>query len=440
MSVENKAQTLANAQGDIEKTAAYKNLVSFFDQGTFTQIDAYAKSQDNFAEVVAGYGTVNSCPVYAFAQNNDICGGAMSKAQAAKLKKVYDLAVKTGTPVVGFYDSVGAKLSEGIDMLSSYGAVLNSVGNLSGVVPQVSVVLGTCLGTGALNAVSADFVIMSEKAQLSLDIQGECGSASAVAQNGISHITAKDTKEAIEKAQQLITMLPSNNLSVSPLMDDDEPKAEGKCPISAIVDADSYISLQRGYGNEVSVGLARLVGSVVGIVATKGGVLDAEACNKMTGFVRFCDAFAIPVVTLADSQGFATVAEAARVSAAYAEATTVKATVITGKAYGAFYIAVAGTGANADITMAWTDSVISPLPPVTGAAIMWQDRMNVAKDKRDEVVKQYEAEECSAFKAAGEGYVEDVINPDDTRLKLYSAITMLSGKRVTSLPKKHGTI
>ena len=160
----------------------------------------------------------------------------------------------------------------------------------------------------------------------------------------------------------------------------------------------------------------------------------------MTGFVRFCDAFAIPVVTLADSQGFATVAEAARVSAAYAEATTVKATVITGKAYGAFYIAVAGTGANADITMAWTDSVISPLPPVTGAAIMWQDRMNVAKDKRDEVVKQYEAEECSAFKAAGEGYVEDVINPDDTRLKLYSAITMLSGKRVTSLPKKHGTI
>lgn len=443
MSTGNKLETLAKAQEEIEKTSAYKNLLLLFDEGSFSQIDTFAKSDDSYAEVVAGYGTVNSCPAYAFAQNSDICAGAMSKAQAAKLKKVYDLAVKTGTPVIGLYDSVGAKLTQGVDMLASYGAVLNSISNLSGVVPQISVILGPCIGTGALNAVSADFVIMSQKAQLSLDVTGaENSGADEAAKSGISHITAKNTKEAIEKAKELITLLPSNNLSISPLTDADEPapKSDCQCPISKIADADSFISLQKEYGKQAVTGLGRIAGTAVGFVATKGGILDGNSCNKIAKFVRFCDAFAIPVITLADSQGFSSVLEAAKVSSAYAEATTVKATVITGQAYGAFYIAVAGTGANADLTLAWADAVISPLAPVTGAAVMWQDKMNVPKAERAKLVEQYKTEMCSAFDAAAAGYVEDVINPEDTRFKLYSAIQMLAGKRVTTLPKKHGTI
>lgn len=436
MSTEN----LSTIKAEIEKSSAYKNLSNLFDEGTFTQIDAYTISGENPTEVIAGYGTVNSCPVYAFAQNSDICGGAMSKAHSAKLQKVYDLAEKTGTPVIGMYDSVGAKLSEGIDMLGSYGAVLNSVSKLSGVVPQISVVLGNCLGTGALNAVSADFVIMSEKAKLSLDVTGKNSSADNVAKQGISHITVKDTESAIEKAKELITLLPPNNLSVSPVMDADEPASDAKCPITKIVDVDSFVQLKKEYGTQAVVGLGRIVGSVAGFVATKGGVLDADSSNKIASFVRFCDAFAIPVVTLADSEGFSNVTEAAKVTSAYADATTVKATVITGKAYGAFYIAVAGAAANADITFAVENAVISPLAPVTGAAIMWADKMAVSKAERENVVIQYEKEECTALKAAASGYVNDVILSEDIRFKLYTALEMLAGKRVATMPKKHGTI
>lgn len=433
-------ENLSTIKAEIEKSSAYKNLSNLFDEGTFTQIDAYTMSGDNPAEVVAGYGTVNSCPVYAFAQNSDVFGGAMSKAHAAKLKKVYDLAEKTGTPVVGLYDSVGAKLTEGIDMLGSYGAVLNSVSRLSGVVPQISVVLGNCLGTGALNAVSADVVIMSEKAKLSLDVTGENSSAEDAAKMGISHITVKDTDSAIEKAKEIITLLPSNNLSVSPVMDADEPADDAKCPITKIVDADTFVQFKKEYGTQAVIGLGRIAGVVSGFVATKGGVLDADSSNKMASFVRFCDAFAIPVVTLADSEGFASVTDAAKVTSAYADATTVKATVITGKAYGAFYIAVAGAAANADITFALDTASISPLAPVAAAAIMWEDKMSAPKAEREKVAAQYEKEECSPAKAAAVGYVNDVITSADVRFKLYTALEMLSGKRVATMPKKHGTI
>lgn len=436
MSVEN----LSKIKSEIEKSSAYKNLSNLFDEGTFTQIDAYTMSGANPTEVIAGYGTVNSCPVYAFSQNSDISGGAMSKAHAAKLKKIYDLAEKTGTPVIGMYDSVGAKLAEGIDMLGSYGAVINSVSKLSGVVPQISVVLGNCLGTGALNAVSADFVIMSKKAKLSLAVTGENADAKSAESQGIVDIVVKDTNEAIEKAKELVTLLPSNNLSVAPVMDADEPAGDGKCPIKNIVDADTFVQFKENYGTQAVVGLGRIVGAVSGIVATKGGVLDADSASKIADFVSFCDAFGLPVVTLANSEGFATVKEATKVTSAYADATTVKVTVITGKAYGAFYIAVAGAAANADITFAVENAVISPLAPVTGAAVMWADKMNVPKDERTKVVAQYEKEECSATKAAATGYVNDVVSTEDIRFKVYTALEMLAGKRVATMPKKHGTI
>ncbi|MEF2918859.1 MAG: carboxyl transferase domain-containing protein [Acutalibacteraceae bacterium] len=436
MSVEN----LSKIKSEIEKSSAYKNLSNLFDEGTFTQIDAYTMSGANPTEVIAGYGTVNSCPVYAFSQNSDISGGAMSKAHAAKLKKIYDLAEKTGTPVIGMYDSVGAKLAEGIDMLGSYGAVINSVSKLSGVVPQISVVLGNCLGTGALNAVSADFVIMSKKAKLSLAVTGENADAKSAESQGIVDIVVKDTNEAIKKAKELVTLLPSNNLSVAPVMDADEPAGDGKCPIKNIVDADTFVQFKENYGTQAVVGLGRIVGAVSGIIATKGGVLDADSASKIADFVSFCDAFGLPVVTLANSEGFATVKEATKVTSAYADATTVKVTVITGKAYGAFYIAVAGAAANADITFAVENAVISPLAPVTGAAVMWADKMNVPKDERTKVVAQYEKEECSATKAAATGYVNDVVSTEDIRFKVYTALEMLAGKRVATMPKKHGTI
>ncbi len=436
MSTEN----LSAIKAVIEKSSAYKNLSELFDEGTFTQIDAYTMSGDNPTEVIAGYGTVNSCPVYAFAQNSDICGGAMSKAHASKLQKVYDLAEKTGTPVVGMYSSAGAKLSEGMDMLGSYGTVLNSVSRLSGVVPQISVILGSCLGTGALNAVSADIIVMSEKASLSLSVTGENSSAECAEKSGISHITAKNTKEAIEKTKELITLLPSNNLSVPPITDADEPEDNAGCLVKQVVDKDTFINLKKAYGEQAVTGLGRIAGTVVGIVATKGGITDKASAEKITGFVRFCDAFAIPVITFADSEGFADVKDAVKVASAYADATTVKITVIKGKAYGAFYLAMAGSAANADITYALDNASVSPLAPVTGAAIMWADRMAAPRKEREQIVKEYEQNECNSQKAAAYGYVNDVIAKEDVRFKLYTSLEMLAGKRVSTMPKKHATI
>ncbi len=436
MSTEN----LSAIKAVIEKSSAYKNLSELFDEGTFTQIDAYTMSGDNPTEVIAGYGTVNSCPVYAFAQNSDICGGAMSKAHASKLQKVYDLAEKTGTPVVGMYSSAGAKLSEGMDMLGSYGTVLNSVSKLSGVVPQISVILGSCLGTGALNAVSADIIVMSEKASLSLSVTGENSSAECAEKSGISHITAKNTKEAIEKTKELITLLPSNNLSVPPITDADEPEDNAGCLVKQVVDKDTFINLKKAYGEQAVTGLGRIAGTVVGIVATKGGITDKASAEKITGFVRFCDAFAIPVITFADSEGFADVKDAVKVTSAYADATTVKITVIKGKAYGAFYLAMAGSAANADITYALDNASVSPLAPITGAAIMWADRMAAPRKEREQIVKEYEQNECNSQKAAAYGYVNDVIAKEDVRFKLYTSLEMLAGKRVSTMPKKHATI
>ena len=436
MSTEN----LSAIKAVIEKSSAYKNLSELFDEGTFTQIDAYTMSGENPTEVIAGYGTVNSCPVYAFVQNSDICGGAMSKAHASKLQKVYDLAEKTGTPVVGMYSSAGAKLSEGMDMLGSYGTVLNSVSRLSGVVPQISVILGSCLGTGALNAVSADIIVMSEKASLSLSVTGENSSAECAEKSGISHITAKNTKEAIEKTKELITLLPSNNLSVPPITDADEPDDNAGCLVKQVVDKHTFINLKKAYGEQAVTGLGRIAGTVVGIVATKGGVTDKASAEKITEFVRFCDAFAIPVITFADSEGFADVKDAVKVASAYADATTVKITVIKGKAYGAFYLAMAGSAANADITYALDNASVSPLAPVTGAAIMWADRMAAPRKEREQIVKEYEQNECNSQKAAAYGYVNDVIAKEDVRFKLYTSLEMLAGKRVSTMPKKHATI
>ncbi len=441
MSMEQKQQLLSQAKAAIENTSAYKNLQLLFDGGVFSEIDAYAKSENGYAEVIAAYGMANGCPIFAFAQNSDIAGGAMSTAQAAKLKKLYSLAVKTGAPVVGLYDSTGARLMQGVDMLSSFGSILNSVSTLSGVVPQISVVLGACLGIGALNASGADFVILSEKARLSLATNGEGGSCEDAENYGLSHLTAKNTEEAIEKARTLLGFMPSNNLSPAPAADTDEPEdPQNTDVIKSVFDNGSFLELQSAFGKNAVVGFARLYGSVAGIVKTNGQTLLQDDCTKIARFVKFCDAFTIPVVTFADSKGFGCLKAASHLTAAYADATTVKVTVITGEAYGAFYVAVAGSGANTDVTLAWANAAISPLPPEAGAAIMWEDKMNAPRDTRQELVKTYKEKECSAFKAAANGYVQDVIAPQDTRNKLFSALDMLSGKRVSRLPKKHGTI
>ncbi len=445
MSIESKLAFLQETKAANAQTKAYQRLQLLFDEGTFVEIDSFTKSGDGRAEAAAGFGSVDGCPVYAFAQNSDVEGGAMSKAQAAKICKVYELAEKTGAPVVGIYDSIGARLNESCEMLAAYGDVMLKANNLSGVVPQIAVIAGPCLGASSMIAAAADVVIMSEDGQFALQTNGEGGDLKEASESGLVHLTAKDDKEAVAKARELITLLSSNNLSGAPITDFADSAAEtdgefGASIIAAVMDQDSFIEFQAGFGAGFIAGLAKLGGNTVGVVASEEKTADGKACEKAARLVRFCDAFAIPVITFVNAESFCCIKAACKLTNAYAEATTAKISVITGEAYGAVYMALAGAAAGVDVAYAWPTASISALNPTTAAVMLWSDKLKGSSNPtadRAKLIAEYKDQEACPFKAAGDGFVQDVIEPSETRLKLYAALDMLAGKRVTRLPKKH---
>lgn len=445
MSIESKLAFLQETKAANAQTKAYQRLQLLFDEGTFVEIDSFTKSGDGRAEAAAGFGSVDGCPVYAFAQNSDVEGGAMSKAQAAKICKVYELAEKTGAPVVGIYDSIGARLNESCEMLAAYGDVMLKANNLSGVVPQIAVIAGPCLGASSMIAAAADVVIMSEDGQFALQTNGEGGDLKEASESGLVHLTAKDDKEAVAKARELITLLPSNNLSGAPITDFADSAAEtdgesGASIIAAVMDQDSFIEFQAGFGAGFIAGLAKLGGNTVGVVASEEKTADGKACEKAARLVRFCDAFAIPVITFVNAESFCCIKAACKLTNAYAEATTAKISVIIGEAYGAVYMALAGAAAGVDVAYAWPTASISALNPTTAAVMLWSDKLKGSSNPtadRAKLIAEYKDQEACPFKAAGDGFVQDVIEPSETRLKLYAALDMLAGKRVTRLPKKH---
>lgn len=447
MSVQSKIDALQTAREQITSSKAYQRLAKLFDDGVFTEIDSFAKSADGFAEVVAGRGNIGGIGVYAYAQNPDNAGGAMSKAQAAKIKKVFDLALKTGEPVVSIFDSIGGRIDQGSDLLGAYGDVLRYSSNLSGVVPQISVVLGNCCGTQALIAVSGDIVVMSADAKLTLNTDGSESSAKINAAHGVAHIVEDSEDKAIEKTKKIVNMLPSNNLDYAGTVEFEDAQQDSSDIIKTVIDGGSGIEFQAEYGKSVRTVLATVEGATVGVVSSADKILDGKGTAKAARFIRFCDAFGIPVITLLDAEKFECIKSAAKLSSAYAEATTAKVTVITGDAYGAVYIAAAGTGAAADVTYAWVGASVSALSPEAAAVITLGDdfggKLAGAKDpkaERAKIIAEFKDENLSAEKAAADGYVQDVILPEETRGKVIAALDMLSDKRVSTLPKKHNNL
>ncbi len=431
----------------IKDTDARKRLVSLFDDGVFTEIDAFAKSSNGDVEVVAGFGTVNGAPVYAFSQDVSVNGGAVSVAQCAKIKKIYDLASKTGCPVVGIYDSNGMDLKEGFEGLSAYGEIVKASTSVSGVVPQISIVVGAAVGTTALIADMADVVVAVKDADFYVTAPSEV-TAEACAQEGTVDILADDFDSAVKAVRDIITLVPSNNLSTPPVYDFTDPAAAadtGACAadiIKAAADEGSVIELKEKYAENCITALATVAGSTVGFVGFDGKSVCPSCAYKAEAFVKFCDAFNIPIVTLLSANGLRKEREnqmliaAAKLTAAYATATCPKISVITGKAVGAAYIMLAGRGSNADLVYAWDTSVVSPLDTKAAVAFLYNDRL-ANGENRAELEKEYEENLASPFTAAACGAIDDVFVPAETRAKIVAALDVLAGKRETTLPRKH---
>lgn len=431
----------------IKDTDARKRLVSLFDDGVFTEIDAFAKSSNGDVEVIAGFGTVNGAPVYAFSQDVSVNGGAVSVAQCAKIKKIYDLASKTGCPVVGIYDSNGMDLKEGFEGLSAYGEIVKASTSVSGVVPQISIVAGAAVGTTALIADMADVVVAVKDADFYVTAPSEV-TAEACAQEGTVDILADDFDSAVKAVRDIITLVPSNNLSTPPVYDFTDPAAAadtGACAadiIKAAADEGSVIELKEQYAENCITALATVAGSTVGFVGFDGKSVCPSCAYKAEAFVKFCDAFNIPIVTLLSANGLRKEREnqmliaAAKLTAAYATATCPKISVITGKAVGAAYIMLAGRGSNADLVYAWDTSVVSPLDTKAAVAFLYNDRL-ANGENRAELEKEYEENLASPFTAAACGAIDDVFVPAETRAKIVAALDVLAGKRETTLPRKH---
>ncbi|WP_407382980.1 carboxyl transferase domain-containing protein [Ruminococcus sp.] len=422
-----------------EKYSSYDVLNALFDEGSFSETDAYLKSAGGEAEAVTGFGTVDGVPVFAFAQNVDVCGGAMSKAQAKKITKLYQAALKTGAPVVGFYHSIGGRLEQKYEMLSAYGDILRKSTKLSGVVPQISVVLGNCLGTSALIAAAADYVIMEKEAKLSVDTTGEKACCQCNLRSGMASFVCEGYLSCVDQAKKLLGYFPANNLEPAPAFETvPSYAAPDKLP-KYFADDNSLLCVGGGYGEPVCTAFGRVNGSPVGIVVTKGGTISSDGAKKIMKHVRFCDAFSIPVITIADAEAFDSLSDASKLVSVYAEATSPKIALISGTAVGAVYIALAGSASGADLVYALPDAVVSPVAPKAAAFILDDSIANAPVAEQEALAAAFVKANLSAVKAAEDGYVDDIVEAEGLREKMIAALDMLSSKRVTTLPKKHTT-
>lgn len=429
-------------------------LASFFDEGAYTVL--FARSA-----VSAAFGSANGQPVYAICQD----GEAVTVADVDKCVKVLDMAVKTGNPVVTFYDSTGACLSEGLGVLTAQARWTEKIAQISGVVPQLAVVTGVCGVSSALAAAAADVCIAAEGCEIFFTapftsaaagdkVEG-AGSAELAAKAGVAAVVAKDAAEAVATAARLVAMLPANNLSAPAMFDAAEPAAAldlnkytAAGAAAAVVDADSAVELFGGFAKGVYTALATVAGNPVGVVATEPGALCRYSVSKAARFVRLCDAFSLPVVTLVNSEGFSAsvsedvagaIREAARLAGTYADATTARVAVLTGKAVGPVYTALA----NADLTIAVQGCTVSAVDPKVAVTVLYKDEL----DASDNIVNAtaakasaYAAESCSADAALVAGVADFAVAPAQVRSTLAAALDMLATKRTQRLPKKHGNM
>jgi len=485
-------------QHSMGKLTARERLALLLDPESFVELDAFVthRSTDfGLAEqkilgdgVVTGYGTVDGRRVFVFSQDFTVFGGSLSEAYAEKICKVMDLAMKVGAPVIGLNDSGGARIQEGVASLGGYADIFLRNVMASGVVPQISVILGPCAGGAVYSPAMTDFTVMVDGTSYMFvtgpnvvrtvtheDVTAETlgGALTHTTISGVAHLAAADEAAALDAARAILSYLPQNNLGDPPRTDapahvaddrslDDVIPDDPQKPydmheiIGRVVDGGSFLELQPGWAQNMIIGFARVGGRSVGVVAQQpavlAGALDIDASVKAARFVRTCDCFNVPLLTFVDVPGFlpglgqehgGIIRHGAKLLYAYCEATVPKVTVITRKAYGGAYDVMSSKHIRGDMNFAWPTAEIAVMGAEGAVSIIFRDEIARSDDQaraRAELVQAYEAEFGNPYAAAARGYVDEVILPSETRRRVLGALELLEDKRDTNPPKKHGNI
>ncbi|MBF8289674.1 MAG: acyl-CoA carboxylase subunit beta [Chloroflexi bacterium] len=481
------------------KLTARERLELLLDAGSFVELDAFVTHRSSdFGTgeqrilgdgVVTGHGSIDGRLVFVFSQDFTVFGGSLSEAYAEKICKVMDLALKVGAPIVGLNDSGGARIQEGVASLGGYADIFLRNVMASGVVPQISVIMGPCAGGAVYSPAITDFTIMVEGTSYmfvtgpnvvksvtheSVDSEALGGSTVHTTKSGVAHLAAHDEAEAIEAVRRILAHLPQNNLAqphvtdtsdpvdrMDPELDDiipDDPQLpyDMHDVLSRVVDDGEFLEIQPGWARNIIIGFARLGGRSVGIVAQQpavlAGALDIDASIKAARFVRTCDCFNVPIVTLVDVPGFlpgvaqehgGIIRHGAKLLYAYCEATVPKVTVITRKAYGGAYDVMSSRHVRGDMNFAWPTAEIAVMGAEGAVNVIFKDAIGAAADpaaERRRLVAEYEDGFANPYIAASRGYVDDVLRPSETRPRLIRALEMLADKRDTNPRKKHGNI
>ena len=474
------------------KYAARERLEILLDPGTFQEMDAFA--HENEVEipgdsVVTGWGRIAGRQVYVYAQDFTVMGGSVGAVHGRKVCKVMDLALANGAPIIGLNDSGGARIQEGVDALAAYGEIFYRNTVASGVIPQISVILGPCAGGAVYSPAITDFTFMVRqtshmfitgpdvlRAVTREEVGFEAlGGADAHGQkSGAAHFVCEEEDSALAEVQQLLSFLPANNAEEPPWrassdppdrltaeLDEMVPEAPDRAydmrqVIDAVMDDGDFLEVHAGFAPNLLVGFARLGGYPVGIVAQQpeklAGVLDIDASDKGARFIRFCDCFNIPLITLADTPGFlpgvgqehgGIIRHGAKMIFAYAEATVPKLAVITRKAYGGAYIVMSSKHLRGDVNLAWPGAEIAVMGPEGAVKVLHRKELTEATDPgvlQAELVANYRKRFANPYVAAARGYLDAVIVPRETRPRLIAALKMLNGKRASLPMKKHSNI
>ena len=492
-------QRAVDRQHDQGKLTARERIELLLDKGSFQELDLFSRHQARgFGiedrrpagdAVVTGWGTVDGRTVFIFAEDFTVFGGSLGEVVADKITKVMDLAMENGAPLIGLKDSGGARIQEGVLSLHGYGRIFERNVRASGVIPQVSVIMGPCAGGAVYSPAITDFVYqVDENSHLFITgpdvikaVTGETvtfeelgGAHAHAAKSGVTHFVSPGGREALEEVRYLLSFLPQNNMEVPPYftpIDRADRMDEGLTSIipdspnqpydmvdlvEHVLDDGEFYQVHEHYAQNIVVGLGRLDGYTVGIVgnqpAVLAGVLDIDASVKAARFIRFCDAFNIPIVSFVDVPGFmpgvdqehgGIIRHGAKLLYAYAEATVPKMTVITRKAYGGAYVVMNSRALRADVVYAWPTAEIAVMG--AGGAVNVIHRREIAQSedpdgRRAELIAEYEERFNNPYLAAERGYVDEIIQPRETRPRLIRALDMLRNKREGMPPKKHGNI